>query len=47
MPYKKYIFEITLREEVIAESEADAKPALPPKYDGALSDWVLVNVEDA
>jgi len=46
--YKQYIFEVTVREKVIARSEEEARRVLPSQMEGTLSDWTLVNVvEDA
>lgn len=46
MPWKKYVFEITVRETIIAKSEEDARAVLPSQPEGALQDWALTNVED-
>ena len=51
MPYKKYTFEATarqdVREVVVAESEEDARSVLPPAPVPTITDWTLVDVEDA
>lgn len=51
MTWKKYTFEATcrrdVREIVVARSEEEAREVLPPTPVPTITDWTLLDVEDA
>jgi hypothetical protein len=48
--FKTYVFEATaarhVREEIVAESEEEARSALPPAPVPTVTDWTLVDVKE-
>jgi len=51
MTYRKYTFEATARQDtrevIVARSEEEARSVLPPAPVPTITDWTLVDVEDA